>query len=75
MISIDSDDLGWAFAPAYFAGELRGEQELGYGDVLSADTPIAKDTEMDALLIFSPRIRHARSEAFAHHLARATYTQ
>lgn len=56
IISIETNDLMWTWAAAYFAAEFRGEKRFSYGDVFTTDGPLAGDTAMDGLLIFAQSI-------------------
>jgi hypothetical protein len=56
IISMETEDEMWAWAAAYFAAEFRGEKRFRWGDVFTAEDPLASDTKMDGLLIFAQGI-------------------
>lgn len=56
ILSIESEDVMWAWAAAYFCAEFRGERRFSYGDVFTTETPLASDTKMDGLLVFEQSI-------------------
>jgi hypothetical protein len=56
IISMESDDEMWPFAAAYFCAEFRGEKPFSYGDVFTTESPLAKDTKMDGVLVFAQSV-------------------
>lgn len=65
FISVDSRDRGWAFAAAYFAAEFRGIKPFCYGDVFTTDTPLAEDSNMDGLLVFTQSLLSPKAAQIA----------
>lgn len=56
IVSVESADIAWPLAAAYFAAEFRGKKRFCYGDVFTTDAPLAGDTEMDGFLVFAQSI-------------------
>lgn len=53
ILSVESYDVMWAWTAAYFCAEFRGLKPFRYGDVFTTEAPLASDTKMDGLFIFS----------------------
>lgn len=56
ILTVESDDMIWAWAAAYFCAEFRGKRHFNYGDVFTKEAPLVNDTTMDILLIFAQSI-------------------
>lgn len=56
ILSIESEDMMWAWVAAYFCAEFRGEKRFSYGDVFTTECPLASDTKMDGVLVFAQSI-------------------
>jgi hypothetical protein len=56
IISIETQDVMWAWTAAYFCAEFLGVKRFSWGDVFTTDDPLASDTKMDGLLIFAQSI-------------------
>ena len=56
VLSMETEDIMWPYAAAYFAASFRGKKRFSYGDVFTTDGPLASDTKMDAVFIFAQSI-------------------
>ena len=56
IISLESEDTLWAWNAAYFAAEYRGLRQFLPGEVYFAEEPLAKDTQMEGLLVYTTGI-------------------
>jgi hypothetical protein len=56
ILSIESTDIMWTWAAAYFCATFRGKRRFSYGDIFTTDCPLASDTQMDGLLVFAQSI-------------------
>lgn len=56
MITADSKDTTWAEVAAYLANSLRGNCPFSYSNTINFGSQIAKESQMDAFLVFAPSI-------------------
>ncbi|HYF34680.1 MAG TPA: suppressor of fused domain protein [Prosthecobacter sp.] len=56
IISMESSSHTWPFAALSLTAHFASKKRFRYGDVFTVDGSLTEDTDMDAMLIFSPSI-------------------
>jgi hypothetical protein len=55
-ICVESEDVNWGIVIGHIANHLRGKYPFTYGFTIDFKDQIAKDSEMNAFLVFAPTI-------------------
>lgn len=55
-ICVESEEINWGIVIGHIANHLRGKYPFTYGFTIDFKDQIAKDSEMDAFLVFAPTI-------------------
>jgi hypothetical protein len=55
-ICVESEEVNWGIVIGHIANHLRGKSPFTFGFTIDFKDQIAKDSEMDAFLIFAPTI-------------------
>ncbi|MET3731659.1 suppressor of fused domain protein [Moheibacter stercoris] len=55
-ICVESDEINWGIVIGHIANHLRGKYPFTYGFTIDFKSQVAKDSEMDAFLVFAPTV-------------------